>query len=172
MAKMNPTIMVVEDEELLLQAITKKLKLSEMDVVSCASGQQAVDYLENLDTLPDAIWLDYYLKDMNGLSFMELVKQNPKWRDIPVLVVSNSASPEKVHNMLALGAKKYMLKAEYRLDEIIGIIREFIADAQNSTGAGPTTSLPAQMSDPQTPPQAAAPPASDDPADDSTNQPT
>lgn len=125
--------MVVEDETLLLQAITKKLKLSNMDVLSCASGQQAVDYLESLDELPDAIWLDYYLKDMNGLAFMQQLKQNPQWSDIPVLVVSNSASPDKVSNMLALGAKKYILKAEYRLDEIIAMIRDFIAG--NDTGS-------------------------------------
>lgn len=126
MSKQNPTIMVVEDEVLLLNAITKKLKLSGMDVLSCASGQQAMDYLQNLDELPDAVWLDYYLKDMNGLAFMQELKGDPKWADIPVLVVSNSASPEKVHNMLALGAKKYILKAEYRLDEIIAMIRDFI----------------------------------------------
>lgn len=125
--------MVVEDETLLLQAITKKLKLSNMDVVSCASGQQALDYLENLDELPDAIWLDYYLKDMNGLSFMQVLKQNPAWAAIPVLVVSNSASPEKVHNMLALGAKKYILKAEYRLDEIIAIIDDFVSDSATAS---------------------------------------
>ncbi len=133
MSKQNPTIMVVEDEVLLLQAITKKLKLSEMDVLSCSSGQQAVDYLQSIDELPDAIWLDYYLKDMNGLAFMQEIKANPKWANIPVLVVSNSASPEKVHNMLGLGAKKYILKAEYRLDEIIGMIRDFINDADPST---------------------------------------
>ena len=113
------TIMVVEDEELLLQAITKKLKLSNLDVLSCSSGHQAVDYLTNLDVMPDAIWLDYYLKDMNGLIFMQSLKDNPAWAKIPVMVVSNSASPEKVHNMLAMGAKKYILKAEYRLDELI-----------------------------------------------------
>jgi DNA-binding response OmpR family regulator len=128
MSKDSPTIMVVEDETLLLQAITKKLKLSGMDVLSCASGQQAVDYLDNLDELPDAVWLDYYLKDMNGLAFMQELKQNPKWNNIPVIVVSNSASPDKVKNMLALGARKYILKAEFRLDEIIGMIRDFIKD--------------------------------------------
>lgn len=128
MSKSNPTIMVVEDENLLLQAITKKLKLSGMDVLSCASGQQAVDYLENLDELPDAVWLDYYLKDMNGLAFMQTLKANPAWENIPVLVVSNSASPDKVSNMLGLGAKKYILKAEYRLDEIIQMIKDFIAE--------------------------------------------
>jgi CheY-like chemotaxis protein len=126
MSKQNPTIMVVEDETLLLQAISKKIKLSNMDVLSCSSGKQALDYLTSLDEMPDAVWLDYYLKDMNGLAFMQLLKQNPKWEAIPVLVVSNSASPEKVSTMLGLGAKKYILKAEYRLDEIIKMIGDFI----------------------------------------------
>jgi DNA-binding response OmpR family regulator len=139
MSKENPTIMVVEDETLLLQAITKKLKLSGLDVISCASGQQAIDYLDNLDELPDAVWLDYYLKDMNGLAFMQTLKDNPKWTAIPVLVVSNSASPDKVNNMLGLGAKKYILKAEYRLDEIIIMIKDFIQNGgTNQQAAGPT----------------------------------
>ncbi|HJQ08389.1 MAG TPA: response regulator [Candidatus Saccharimonadales bacterium] len=135
MSKADPTVMVVEDETLLLQAITKKLKLSEMDVISCASGQQAIDYLNNLDEMPDAVWLDYYLKDMNGLAFMQTLKENPIWSKIPVLVVSNSASPEKVHNMLGLGAKKYILKAEYRLDEIIAMIRDFIQEGGSETNS-------------------------------------
>lgn len=118
--------MVVEDEELLLQAITKKLELTGIEVLSCSGGQQALDYLTSVNELPDAIWLDYYLKDMNGLAFMEKLKANAKWVDIPVVVVSNSASPEKVHNMLGLGARKYVLKAEYRLDEIIKLIKSFI----------------------------------------------
>ncbi|HEX6462003.1 MAG TPA: response regulator [Candidatus Saccharimonadales bacterium] len=148
MSKQNPTIMVVEDETLLLQAITKKLKLSGMDVLSCASGQQAVDYLKNLDELPDAVWLDYYLKDMNGLAFMEELKNNPTWAKIPVIVVSNSASPEKVHNMLALGARKYILKAEYRLDEIIVMIRDFL----NGSDIRPVASGAEQTTPNQQPP--------------------
>lgn len=155
MADSNTTIMVVEDETLLLQAITKKLKLSGLDVVSCASGQQAIDYLKNLDELPDAVWLDYYLKDMNGLAFMQTIKENPKWQNIPVVVVSNSASPEKVHNMLALGVKKYILKAEYRLDEIITMMQELIKDAKAAGGdavtevsAAPVTSDPEQPAKP------------------------
>ncbi|HYD34900.1 MAG TPA: response regulator [Vitreimonas sp.] len=131
MSKKFPTVMVVEDEVLLLQAITKKLKLTGIDVLSCSSGQQAVDYLSNVDELPDAVWLDYYLKDMNGLSFMQELKKDPRWSEIPVVVVSNSANPEKVHNMLALGAKKYLLKAEYRLDEIIAIIKDFITSEES-----------------------------------------
>lgn len=128
----NPTILVVEDEELLLDAITKKLELSSINVVSCTSGMQALDYLKAFDTLPNAIWLDYYLRDMNGLEFMQKLKQDPLMSKIPVIVVSNSANPEKVHNMLALGAKQYLLKAEYRLDDIIKTVRKLILENQRS----------------------------------------
>ena len=123
-------VMVIEDEALLLQAISKKLELSGMTPVSCTTGKQALDYLNSLPELPDAIWLDYYLKDMNGLDFMHELKKNDKWASIPVIVVSNSASEEKVHSMLALGVKKYILKAQYRLDELIELVKKFISDGE------------------------------------------
>ena len=124
------TILVIEDENLLLQAITKKLILNGLNPVSCTSGEQALDYLNNLSELPDVIWLDYHLKGMDGLAFLKEIKLNPKWEKIPIVVVSNSASPDKVHNMLALGANKYLLKAEYRLDQIIETVKEFVQDGE------------------------------------------
>ena len=120
------TIMVVEDEDLLLRAITQKLTKIGCGVVSCRKGQQALDYLNDLPELPDAIWLDYYLTDMNGLEFMETLQKNSKWKNILVIVVSNSASDEKVSHMLALGAQKYILKAEHRLEDIIKEIEKLI----------------------------------------------
>ena len=63
---------------------------------------------------------------MKVLAFRGILKKNPQFANIPVFVISNSASPEKVHHMLALGIQKYMLKAEYRLDKIINTIKSFI----------------------------------------------
>lgn len=126
MTSTHPTILVVEDEALLLQAITQKLQLSGYQVISCSGGSQAINQLQNQSSVPSLIWLDYYLNDMNGLEFMGQIKQNQLWRDIPVIVVSNSASNDKVKTMLALGAKKYLLKAEYRLDDIIKTIATII----------------------------------------------
>jgi two-component system chemotaxis response regulator CheY len=123
-------VMIVEDEELLLSAIGKKLTLNDFDVVSCKNGTQALDYLTNMDRKPDAIWLDYYLKDMDGIMFMNELKKLPTCDLIPVMVVSNSASDEKVHNMLALGVKKYLIKAQYRLDDLIAALQEIIAQTK------------------------------------------
>lgn len=121
----KPVILVVEDEVLLLEAISKKLKLNDLEVVGCSNGRQALDYLQNLSKKPDAIWLDYYLGDINGIEFMQNLHQNREWSTIPVLVVSNSASPDKVHKMLELGARKYLIKAEHRLDDLVSEIKSF-----------------------------------------------
>ena len=128
MGKQKPTIMVVEDEILLLQAISKKLELNGITAIPYSNGRDAIDYLDNLSKLPDAIWLDYQLKDMDGIEFMEHLKEKEAWAQIPVIVVSNSASKSKVHRMLTLGVRKYFLKAAHRLDELIPIVKQFIEE--------------------------------------------
>lgn len=120
------TVLILEDEELLLQAIVRKLESNKIKPIACKSGVEALNILNNLDKVPDAIWLDYYLKDMNGLDFMNSIRMNKRFSNIPTIVVSNSASPDKVSSMLALGVKKYYLKAENKLDDIIAILKEFV----------------------------------------------
>lgn len=126
----NVKIMIVEDEDLLLKAIVKKMQTKGIETVSCITGQQALDYLENFSAnseLPDAIWLDYYLKEMNGIEFMNKLRQNPAFSNVPVIVVSNSASKDKVNSMLALGVKKYFLKAESRLEDLIDSVVDLVS---------------------------------------------
>ena len=118
--------MVVEDEHLLLKAIERKLKLNNLNVIACESGAQAIENLNKKTAPPDAIWLDYYLGDTNGIEFMQKLRKNPKLADIPVLVVSNSANPDKVAKMMTLGAKGYLLKADYRLDRLVSEIQSLI----------------------------------------------
>lgn len=120
------TVLVVEDEKLLLEAIVKKLKLNGLSVIASPSGKEALKILEQSEKVPDVIWLDYYLKDMNGIEFMNALRKNSKLHSIPTIVVSNSASEDKVSNMLGLGVKKYYLKAENRLDQIIDHMKEFV----------------------------------------------
>ena len=86
------------------------------------------EYIKSVKELPNGIWLDYQLKDLNGLEVMAAIKESEIWHTVPVFVVSNSASQEKMLNMLALGAKKYYLKAEHKLDEIIDGITSYLKE--------------------------------------------
>jgi len=124
--KLSHTILVVEDELPLLQAIQMKLEKNGFGVVTARSVKQAKMYLEELKKV-DVIWLDHYLiGEESGLDFVAEIKNSKKWKSIPIFVVSNTASAEKVKTYLALGVNQYYTKSNYKLEQIIAEIKKAI----------------------------------------------
>ncbi len=130
-AKNQKTILIVEDERPLLEAIKSKLEQNGFDVVTARTVEQAIDYLETIKKI-DVIWLDHYLLGKgNGLDFVVKLKGDKKWNNIPIFLVSNTASSAKVQTYIRLGVNKYYVKAEHRLDKIIEEMKSFL-DNPNS----------------------------------------
>ena len=121
------TILVVEDERPLAEAIKAKLEKSGFAVVTSRTVQQTISYLEDIGVV-DAVWLDHYLLGKeDGLDFVTKLKaRDGRWQKIPIFVVSNTASPDKVQSYIRLGINKYYTKADHRLDEIISEIKSFL----------------------------------------------
>ena len=114
------TILVVEDEKPLMDAVKKKLELSGFYVVTARSVEQALSYLSDIERV-DLVWLDHYLLGKeNGLDLVTRMKEDgSKWINIHIFIVSNTASPDKVNSYLHLGVDKYFTKSDHRLDDII-----------------------------------------------------
>ena len=121
------TILVVEDERPLADAIKAKLERSGFAVVTSRTVEQTLSYLEDIGVV-DAVWLDHYLLGKeDGLDFVTKLKAHDgRWKDIPIFVVSNTASPDKVQSYIRLGINKYYTKSDHRLDEIISEIKLFL----------------------------------------------
>lgn len=120
-------MLVVEDEIPLLEAIKTKLEHGGFQVITARTAEQAAGYMEDVARV-DAIWLDHYLLGQaSGLDFLVKCKsEDSGCRNVPVFVVSNTASRDKVQAYLKLGVNKYYVKAEHRLDEIVGEIKKAI----------------------------------------------
>lgn len=121
------TILVVEDEMPLQSAIKAKLESRNYHVVTARTVEQAIDYLDNLKDIV-AVWLDHYLLGKkDGLDLMgELKKDQSKYKTVPVFIVSNTASEDKVRTYLELGAQEYLVKSNEKLDEIVNRINSFL----------------------------------------------
>lgn len=121
-------ILVVEDELPLQEAIRLKLTSSGFEVVTARSVEQAMNYLQdNVDI--SVIWLDHYLIGQEtGLDFVAKVKNSEKWKKIPLFLVSNTASADKIKTYLSLGINKYFTKSNHRLDDIIVDIKAALAE--------------------------------------------
>lgn len=120
--KNQKTILVVEDERPILEAIHLKLAADGFDVVTARTAEQARGLLEDIKKI-DVIWLDHYLLGKkNGLDLVIELKGNEKYKNIPIFIVSNTASTDKVQSYINLGVNKYYIKSNYRLDKIIADI--------------------------------------------------
>lgn len=126
---MNETknILVVEDEKPLLDAIRIKLEKGGFSVVTARTADQAWGLLEDLNNIA-VIWLDHYLLGKeNGLDLVVKIKNDDRFKTIPIFVVSNTATQDKVKCYMTLGVNNYYVKSNYRLDQIISDINDYLA---------------------------------------------
>lgn len=125
------TVLVVEDSKPLSSAIDKKLSLSNFSFLNARSAKEAFEQIKKNKNI-DIIWLDHYLLgEENGLDFVMKLKKDKKTANIPVFVVSNTATPEKVGSYIELGVAKYYTKADHRLEDIINDMKEFLAGCKD-----------------------------------------
>ncbi len=117
------TVLVVEDEKQLAFAVTEALHAHGFTVYNATSLNTAIEQLTTLGTV-DVIWLDHYLMGAgNGIDFVVKLKSDPKWSQIPVFIVSNTASTQNVHSYIQLGVTNYYTKADYDIGQIISDIK-------------------------------------------------
>jgi CheY-like chemotaxis protein len=76
---------------------------------------------------PDLIFLDVNMPGLDGLTCLELIRKQALSAGIPVIMYSNSTSPNKIEKAYASGAASYIVKPVH-ISELTSIIKEAIGD--------------------------------------------
>lgn len=84
--------LVVEDEPEMLDIIRVNLEQAGYEVATATDGLEAYEQLEA--DPPSAIVLDLNLPNMSGFRFLRLMRRDPAWQRIPVVVVTAFAFEE------------------------------------------------------------------------------
>ena len=111
------TILLVEDDQ--LDAMDIKRSLDKLNVfyklVVAKNGEEALEILKGghetrLDDLPDIILIDINMPRMNGLEFLQILRETPEWKGIKCFMITTS--DEKVDRETAkkLGVSGYIVK--------------------------------------------------------------
>jgi CheY-like chemotaxis protein len=77
---------------------------------SFSSGKKILNQLENHNTVPDLVILDYNIPEMNGAEILQLINGKEQYQSIVKIVWSTSDSPFYENTCLALGASAYFVK--------------------------------------------------------------
>lgn len=103
--KDKKTILIVEDDDKFRASVIDAVKENGFHALEAADGEVALAILEN--HTPDAVLLDIKLPGISGLGILEMMKQMPQLRHIPVHMIS---AMDYQHNALRRGALGYLTK--------------------------------------------------------------
>jgi hypothetical protein len=117
---MNPTnltksILLVEDNpmdvDLTRRAFSRRKLVNPL--VVARDGQEALDLLASWPpdrSLPAVILLDLKLPRVDGLEVLRQVKSHPRWKTLPVVVLTTSSDNADIQTAYELGANSYIVK--------------------------------------------------------------
>jgi CheY-like chemotaxis protein len=118
MKVLNRPLLLVEDDQ--VDVMTIKRALREIHVVNpvahVENGEEGIAYLrDDSKEKPCLILLDLNMPVMNGIEFLQVVKQDEHLRRIPVIVLTTSEEQQDKVNSFNLGVAGYMAKpVDYR----------------------------------------------------------
>ncbi|MDH4329964.1 MAG: response regulator [Candidatus Moranbacteria bacterium] len=118
-------ILLIEDDAILRDTLMEFLKKEDFEAMAASDGEMGVKVAKK--ELPDLILLDIVLPRKNGYEVLAEIKKDEKIKDIPVVILTNLAGLDNIEKALELGATNYLVKGDYKLQEIVEKIRSIMS---------------------------------------------
>ena len=126
----NKTILVVEDEQGMRDALKETLEESGYTTVLAEDGERGIEMARQHK--PDLVLLDIILPKKDGFEVLRELKQDEKLKETPVILTTNLSEPSDIQKALDLGATTYLVKSNYSLSDIIEKIQEILENKTNN----------------------------------------
>lgn len=126
-------LLILEDSKaearLLLEILTNFDCVDQVDFLSY--GEEVIPFLESrIDRLPDLIFLDLILPDVNGKIVLQFIKSHPEFKEISIAIRSGFTLPDEEEKCMALGASWFVKKSgdiydlEQQIKEILNSLHK------------------------------------------------
>jgi len=129
-------VLIVDDSSSMRMMLRKTLEVSGFDIgeiFEAGNGKEALEVLEN--TWADLILTDVHMPEMDGFSFLKMLKEKDVVSTTPVVVVTTEGREERVDELIQLGASGWV-KKPFRPEEIKGILIEALGIDEDALVGG------------------------------------
>jgi len=120
------TALVVDDDATGREMVCQMLERDGWTVIQAENGRVALERLAEIR--PDLILLDLMMPEMDGFEFAHQVRRDPRWREIPILVVTAKDLSEEDRKRLNGQVLGVLQKGTYTREELLGEIRRELAE--------------------------------------------
>jgi putative two-component system response regulator len=108
MDERRPRALIVEDDGIVASSVARLLRAQNIDVVVVRDAEQALQCWR--EDPPDVALVDIVLPGMDGITFCEVLKQDPASRLTPVVIMTGFEDPEYRLNGIKAGADDFFIK--------------------------------------------------------------
>jgi CheY-like chemotaxis protein len=111
------TVLVVEDSDPVREIVSRVLRREGYEVVGAANGAEALAYMKR--AVPDLVLLDVMMPEMDGIAMLAKLRQDPAYRDLPVILVTALSDEARMARARDLGVREYLVKSRFSYEELL-----------------------------------------------------
>jgi HAMP domain-containing protein/signal transduction histidine kinase/DNA-binding response OmpR family regulator len=108
-ALVGKKVLVVDDDVRNIFALSSVLERRGMTVLTAGTGREAIEMLESTNDLA-IVLMDIMMPEMDGFETMQVIRQNPKFRRLPIIALTAKAMKGDREKCLEAGASEYLAK--------------------------------------------------------------
>jgi len=117
-------ILLVEDDPFLIDIYSHKFKKEGLGVEVIQDGEKVLESLNK--KMPDILLLDIVLPGIEGWEVLRKIREESKFKNLKIIILSNLGQKEEVEKGLKLGADKYLIKAHYTPSEVVDEVKKVL----------------------------------------------
>jgi len=123
--ELKKTILIVEDETPILQALHDELTDNGFKVLEAKNGEAGLRVA--LREHPDLILLDIVMPVMDGLAMLKKLRDDEWGKEAEVIILTNFGDDKKVHEAMVQGSYAYLVKSNWKLEDVAARVRDMLS---------------------------------------------
>lgn len=120
---MVKTILTVDDSASVRQMVTFTLKGAGYKVIEAVDGEDGVAQLNKADV--NMVITDLNMPKLDGIGLIKRVRSNPKYKFIPIIMLTTESQAEKKQAGKAAGATGWIVKP-FKPDQLLGVVKKVL----------------------------------------------
>lgn len=120
-------ILSVDDSAIIRKIIRSGVEVLDYQLVEAADGLEALSILEESPEEIVLILLDWNMPGMDGLVFLEKVKNTDSLKHIPIMMVTTESEKENIIRAIQAGAINYLVKP-FTIEELMKKVLECMGE--------------------------------------------
>ena len=120
----NKKVLIVDDDVRNIYALATVLEQCDMEVICSVNGQEGLDSLKEHNDIA-VVLMDIMMPEMDGYEAMQKIRQQPKYRKLPIIALTAKAMKDDKSKCIEAGANDYLAKP-VDSDKLLSLMRVWL----------------------------------------------